>query len=137
MIILSTNEKLHIIKDLYEKHKKLIGDRVPIGANVDKDLFILANCMTNEYVLNWIKYMKKCPPNSYPLDKYFNPNSNMWIDLYVVNGNNERVGGVNPAFCVNYEYIAQQWLNKKQNDDNFSKNWRENVEQQTKNIKVF
>lgn len=80
--------------------------------------------------------MKKCPPNSYPLDKYFNPNSNMWIDLYIVNGNNERIGGANPEFCVNYEYITQQWKNKKNNDD-FTKKWRENVERQIKNIKPF
>lgn len=133
MIILSTNEKLHIIKDLYEKHKALIGDRTLIKT-VDNDLFILATCMTNEYVWNWIKYMKKCPPNSYPLDKYFNPHSNKWVDLYLINGNNERLS-VNPEFCVNYEYIAQQWKNKP-NPNDFTTKWHKNVEMQ-KNLTIL
>ncbi len=133
MIILSTNEKLHIIKNLYERHKEL-NDYVPLYTNVDNDLFILATCMTNEYIWNWIEYMKKCPPNSYPLDKYFNPHFNKWVDLYLINGNNERVGGVNPEFCVNYEYIAQQWKNKPNSND-FTTKWHKNVEMQ-KNLTI-
>ena len=138
MIILSTNEKMHIIKNLYERHKELIGDYVPVWANVDNDIFILATCMTNEYVWNWIENMKKCPPNSYPLDKYFNPNSNVWVDLYLINGNNKRIGGVNPAFVIpnKYIYIAQQWENEQNNND-FATKWREDVERQNKDIKHF
>lgn len=109
MLVLHTNEKLKIIRKIYTEHQKKFNYTEP--PTKDNDLFILVTCMTNEYINNWINDMQQHPPKVYPLDMYFLPSHNVWIDLYYRNGNNKRISTADRNFFKphKYVYVAQQW----------------------------
>lgn len=89
-------DALKLAKELYKQHQQRFKYEVP--ESEEKDLYILTNCMSEEYINNWIEAIQKYPPATYPLDMFYAPSINRWVSLYLYFGDGSKELG----FCVSF-----------------------------------